>query len=212
LDLLRARGLYDESLIVLVADHGEEFAEHGGFDHGRTLYDELLRVPLLIKLPRSLGIAPRRIAAPASSLDLAPTLLAAIGRDPGAGFDGVDLLPALRPGAAAPPRTLYAETRVAKTGESEAVNLTAVVIGDLKCIGAPAGIDRFGRRVPPVRAFDLREPTERQPLPETAAEQARCRDELARLAGRVRTEAPGAVHRDVPPEAAARLKAPGYLR
>ena len=214
LDLLRARGLYDESLIVLVADHGEEFAEHGGFDHGRTLYDELLRVPLMIKFPRSLKIAPRHVQEPASSLDLAPTLLSAIGRAPGAGFDGIDLLPALRRGAAAaPPRTLYAETRVVKTAESAAVDLTAVVTGDLKCIGDPAGTNRFGRRVPAVRTYDLRrDPAEHAPLPDTAPEQARCRAELARLAARIRAESPAALHRDVPPEAAARLRALGYVR
>src|SRR5262249_38129382 len=55
LDLLRYLDLYDDSLIVLVADHGEEFYEHGGFDHGRTLYEELLHVPLIIKLPNSKG-------------------------------------------------------------------------------------------------------------------------------------------------------------
>ncbi len=220
LDLLRAAGLYDESIVVLVADHGEEFAEHGGFDHGRTLYDELLRVPLMIKLPRSAGIAPRRIAAPTSSLDLAPTLLAAIGRAPGAlsgsgsGWDGTDLLPAFRaPSAADPPRTLYAETRVDKSVESEAVDLQAATIGDLKCIGEPSGKERFGRPVAPVRAYDLRrDPAERTPLPADSPEQARCQAELAHLAARMRAEAPGVVHKDVSPEEAARLKALGYLQ
>jgi arylsulfatase A-like enzyme len=217
LDLLRVYGLYDESLVVLVADHGEEFGEHGGFDHGRTLFDELLRVPLVVKFPRSLGIAPRRAAMPASGLDVPPTVLAAIGRAPVPGFDGVDLLAALRPGAppspAAPPRVLYAETRVDKTIESEAVDLTAVVVGDLKCIGDPAGRDQSGRPVPAVRAYDLaRDPGERAPLPAGGPGPERCRAELARLAARARAEAPAAVHRDVPPEEAARLRALGYLR
>jgi arylsulfatase A-like enzyme len=48
---LRERGLYDESTIVITSDHGEEFAEHGGFWHGTTLYDEQVRVPLFVKLP-----------------------------------------------------------------------------------------------------------------------------------------------------------------
>src|SRR4029077_15384748 len=92
LNLLRKLGRYDESLIVLVADHGEEFGEHGGFDHGRTLYEEVLRVPLIVKFPRARGVAAVRGAAPVSSLDLAPALLAAAGRGVGSpaagGFDG----------------------------------------------------------------------------------------------------------------------------
>ncbi|MFO7976134.1 MAG: sulfatase, partial [Candidatus Hydrogenedentota bacterium] len=49
--LLKEWGLYDNSLIIISADHGEEFWEHGCWEHGHSLYDELLRVPLLIRLP-----------------------------------------------------------------------------------------------------------------------------------------------------------------
>ena len=49
---LKRRGLYDDLTIVITADHGEEFMDHGGFWHGITLYDEQLHVPLLLKLPR----------------------------------------------------------------------------------------------------------------------------------------------------------------
>jgi arylsulfatase A-like enzyme len=48
---LKRLGIYDETLIVFASDHGEEFWEHGSFEHGHTLYDELLRVPLFVKLP-----------------------------------------------------------------------------------------------------------------------------------------------------------------
>jgi len=53
LDALKQMNVYDDSLIILTADHGEEFWEHGSFEHGHTLYNELLRVPLIIKLPLS---------------------------------------------------------------------------------------------------------------------------------------------------------------
>jgi len=75
-DDLRARGLYDGTLIVLTADHGEEFQEHGGWWHGTTLYDEQIHVPLIVKPPRAAGTA--RVADElATSLDIAPTILAA---------------------------------------------------------------------------------------------------------------------------------------
>jgi arylsulfatase A-like enzyme len=51
LDALKENSLYKSSLIILTSDHGEEFWEHGGFEHGHTLYNELIHVPLIVKLP-----------------------------------------------------------------------------------------------------------------------------------------------------------------
>lgn len=53
LDVLVELDLYNDSLIILTSDHGEEFWEHGGFEHGHTLYNEIIHVPLLIKLPKN---------------------------------------------------------------------------------------------------------------------------------------------------------------
>jgi len=71
---LRAHGLWDESTFVLLADHGEEFLDHGGWLHERDLYEELVHVPLLVKPPASSEIAPTRISTPVSLIDVAPTL------------------------------------------------------------------------------------------------------------------------------------------
>ncbi len=54
LDSLKKLDIYDESLIVLTSDHGEEFWEHGGYEHGHSLYNEVIKVPLIMKLPRSI--------------------------------------------------------------------------------------------------------------------------------------------------------------
>ena len=62
--------------VLLVSDHGEEFWDHGGFEHGHTLYDELLRVPMLWRGP---GSGTGRHAEPVSLLDVAPTLATAAG-------------------------------------------------------------------------------------------------------------------------------------
>lgn len=53
LEHLKDLGIYDNSLIILTSDHGEEFWDHNGFEHGHTVYNELLSVPLFIKLPKS---------------------------------------------------------------------------------------------------------------------------------------------------------------
>ncbi len=70
---LQEAGLYENSVIVLTADHGEELYDHQGFGHGYTLYEELLRVPLWIKLPNQRN--PRVIEEPVSLTDLLPTIL-----------------------------------------------------------------------------------------------------------------------------------------
>jgi HEAT repeat protein len=60
-----------DSVVVLTADHGEEFGEHGGAYHGTSLYDEQLRVPLIIRFP---GFPPRREPGPVSTADLSRIL------------------------------------------------------------------------------------------------------------------------------------------
>jgi hypothetical protein len=89
-DELRARGLYDGATILVVSDHGEEFLDHGSTRHGKTLYEEMLRVPAFLKLPGN-ALAGTRIASQTGMADLAPTLLGALGAGQLAGADGRDL-------------------------------------------------------------------------------------------------------------------------
>jgi arylsulfatase A-like enzyme len=78
---LARQGRLDESWIVLTSDHGEGFWEHGRDEHGNSLFDELLRVPLIVRPPKSAGIAPRSITSPVSLLDLHATVLQAAAGD-----------------------------------------------------------------------------------------------------------------------------------
>jgi arylsulfatase A-like enzyme len=72
---LKAAGVYDEALIILTADHGEEFWEHGGTSHGYTLYDEVLHVPLVIKLPGPTQPVAKETSVLVANADLMPTIL-----------------------------------------------------------------------------------------------------------------------------------------
>jgi len=72
------RGLGERTLLVVTADHGEEFFEHGRFGHRKTLYDESIAVPLVLRWPGTLP-AGTRVETLASLTDLAPTILAATG-------------------------------------------------------------------------------------------------------------------------------------
>jgi arylsulfatase A-like enzyme len=75
---LRALGLYEDALVVFLADHGEEFLDHGGWLHGRTLFDELVRIPLVVKFPGRRG-AGTRVARQVQGVDVLPTVLEAVG-------------------------------------------------------------------------------------------------------------------------------------
>ncbi|MEZ4248468.1 MAG: sulfatase-like hydrolase/transferase [Polyangiales bacterium] len=87
---LKRRGLYDDMTIVVTADHGEEFCDHGGFWHGVTLYDEQVRVPLFVKLPRGerAGTVVRHWV---QSIDLMPTLLSRFDLETPEGVQGGNL-------------------------------------------------------------------------------------------------------------------------
>ena len=87
--------LDEDDIVVVYSDHGEEFFEHASFEHGHSLYDELLRVPLIIKGP---GMQPGKRSDVASLMDIAPTVLGMLGLPNS--HQGVDLR------QPAPPRTL----------------------------------------------------------------------------------------------------------
>ena len=90
LDTLRERGLYDDTLIVFAADHGEGLGEHDyWFAHGEYLFDSLVRVPFFIRVP---GRAPGRHIDVAGLVDLFPTILSAVGIAAPPGLSGRDLL------------------------------------------------------------------------------------------------------------------------
>lgn len=89
-DQLKAWEIYDESLIVLTSDHGEEFWEHGGFEHGQSLHQELIHVPLLIKLPGSTKTG--SVTTTVSTDRIVPTILALCGLSQGDGVIGPSLV------------------------------------------------------------------------------------------------------------------------
>jgi len=88
---LETLGLADNTLLVFTSDHGEEFGEHGVVGwHSHTLFDELLRVPLLIRFPDGLESG-RTVEAQVRLLDIAPTVAAVVGLEAPPSFEGVDL-------------------------------------------------------------------------------------------------------------------------
>jgi arylsulfatase A-like enzyme len=76
LKVLSQSSRYDDTVVVITADHGEEFFDHGSQFHGRTLFDEVLRVPLIVRAP---GLEPGRVDRTLGLIDVAPTLLEMVG-------------------------------------------------------------------------------------------------------------------------------------
>lgn len=94
IDQLRAGGVLDNTLVVFTADHGEEFGEHGLLGHGDTLYPEQVHIPLMLRFPDGWR-AGEKESAPVSQLNLAPTILDAVGllaHAEGKSFAGTSLL------------------------------------------------------------------------------------------------------------------------
>ncbi len=107
IDALRKGGWYEEATIIVASDHGEGLGQHGRLEHGRV-YQEILRVPLIIKFPGRFELNGTRYADPVSLIDVVPTLVETLGLDVGSRFvtqfEGTNVF-----GSSARGRQLYAQ-------------------------------------------------------------------------------------------------------
>lgn len=110
-------GLAASTAVVVVADHGEEFRDHGGSGHRKTLYEEVVRIPLLVRLP---GQSPGRVATPVSIVDVFPTIVELLEM-PGESPGGHSLVPLLRDPSGPTPPPVFAELTNRGAGNWDAV-------------------------------------------------------------------------------------------
>jgi arylsulfatase len=224
-------GVLDHTLVVITADHGEEFLEHDFVEHGWTLYEEVLRVPLLFVSPSALQ--PARVASRASHVDLVPTLLTLLGvPDDGSEFDGSPLFEA---GAERVIPATSEHPRIAELLIPRRQIVRSVLQGDWKYVATWRRLDPLERATTRKRPQDheldlwgapVREelfhlgadPGERRNL---IATNARVRHDLTAALARFRDAGPnhgfaaGAAadergDLELPPEDAERLEALGY--
>ncbi len=194
IDGLRARGRLDDAVIVVTADHGEEFLEHGAIFHGDHVYAETVHVPFLVRAP---GLTPGRVAEPFGTVETTPLLL--------------DLLDADGPALDALARSRFPESIVMATdlaterGVDHLVSRAAILRGRYKLDVTP----ELSRE----ELYDLAvDPGERHDLSE---EQPRIRAVLSQLLRERREEyARSALREKVPvvPEIEAQMRALGYIR
>ncbi len=134
LDHLRARGLLENTLLVVTADHGEAFGEHGMLLHGLQLYDELLRVPLILHGPPPFHQR-LQVAGSVGLTDLFPTIVTWLGAPPPDDLEGQSFLDSLRaPGPGRPVLAEESRTHEVTAGLSVA-HLVSVRNADWKYIG-----------------------------------------------------------------------------
>jgi arylsulfatase A-like enzyme len=168
------RRIRPRTVVIVAADHGEEFGEHGGSYHGTTVYDEQVRVPLLVHAP---GLLPaRRVAVPVSLVDLVPTVLVGLGVPLTPRIHGRDLGP-----------LLVGERPDDGFALAETDDQTLLAEGTSRLICA--------RRVGACRLFDVaRDPGELQDLSATERDRSDAlrRRQAGFLAGLGRFEAGGA--------------------
>jgi len=111
LDELRSRGLEEDTLVVLVGDHGEGLGDHGEGIHGVLVYDSTLRVPLIVANPRLLPAA-TVVEQTVSLVDILPTVLDVLNINTGPNVHGISLVPLLSGGSLETDRVIYFETLV----------------------------------------------------------------------------------------------------
>ncbi len=115
---LDGHGLRNETLVIFASDHGDEFDEHGRLGHGITVYDEVVRVPLIFSLP---GVLPagRRSAQSSGLVDILPTVADLVGAPIPPQAQGRSLLPALlSPDAVEARRPIFAREQLQATIEA----------------------------------------------------------------------------------------------
>jgi len=109
---LERSGIAEDTLLIVTADHGDEFFEHGDIGHSKTLYDEVTRIPLIVRWPRGIPGA-RSVGVPVSLVDLAPTIYELLGVEPPPGLEGESLVPLLV-GIERPAKPIYAHLATRK--------------------------------------------------------------------------------------------------
>ncbi len=145
LERLRQLGLYENTLIIVTADHGEAFLEHEFLEHGGSLHQEQIRVPLIVRTPGAPG--GRRVEGVVELVDLAPTILQSAGIEAPAGMSGWSFYDALVRGGRAGDDAGLAEIPYRET--------KALRLGNQKLIVSPDGVELYDLEQDPGEESDL---------------------------------------------------------
>ncbi len=194
---LRSAGRWDRTLFILTADHGEELYEHRGYAHSHALWEEVIRVPLIVKFPRGMrpSTLPRQVDALTSNVDFYPTLLALVDRPIPEGLVGRSLFD--------PPVGRFILSQGYKKLSSEFLAERAVVEGRDKLIEWGVKRHLYDLEADPGETRDLAESRPERAAALAALAKATTAGEAAAAASEIDTE--------LSPEALEQLRSLGYL-
>jgi arylsulfatase A-like enzyme len=163
-ETLKNMGIYDGSLILLTADHGEAFYDRGHWQHSQTLHEELIRIPLIVKWP---GASPRgRVRAQVSQVDIFPTVLSAAGVTPPTS-DGIDLLEFVKESAEAKKRRSVISENAWRSpvGWARKISIRTEKQKYIVTLSAPPGVEPTEDHLEQEELYDLlADPDERRNL------------------------------------------------
>ena len=210
---LAARGLTQDTLLVFVADHGEAFFDHGQWEHRHTLHEEEVRVPWILRWPARLPAGVRH-EAPASLVDVAPTMLGLLGLPVPPAWRGRDLSAlCLEPGRRLPPTPVFVYTlddppQPGRIGQVALIAWPDKLVADLAQNGAITASALYRLDDDPAESTDL--------LPEAGAGSPRVAAMLGEIRARLDAgpvSAAGAARaEDMSSEIESWMRAMGYLR
>ena len=205
LDELERRGLAGATAVLVTSDHGEEFYEHGGWKHGFTLYEEMLRVPLVLRLPGG-AHAGRVVEGPVDQVDVVPTLLEVAGLPAAPDLPGRSLLARLD----GDPERAAARASFARL-ERPGLELVAAAAGGFKLL-RQGGAWTPPRGRAPEELFDLaRDPGENDDLLRLRTPRRRWLEGLLRVHELALGAATRRESTPLDPETDRSLRALGYL-
>jgi len=207
-------GRDSEAIIVITADHGEEFLEHGRWLHGAGLHHELARVPFIIKAP---GCKPAVVEGPVNLVDIPPTLVSLAGLETPRGWEGLALGPYIKSGSELPRRELLLEgihTILMPSddeGVESSIELNGLVAGDYYYLkDENADVEYlYDRRRDRWQKDNL---ASNAAFTEAGGVLAESRDALARYKNRVEERAFGQGEIYLPPVLERKLRTLGYVQ
>jgi len=217
-EVLPGPGGKREPVIIITADHGEEFLEHGRWLHGAGLHYEVARIPLLVRVP---GCRAAALEGPVNLIDVPPTLVSLAGGDLPRDWEGLDLTPYVKTGSDLPRRELFLEGILEilapplEEGENAGIELNGLVAGGYYYLRDENGEAEYlydrgrDRRQKDNLASDGNPDGKPYDAEEVLS---RCRDALARWKRRVRKSAFAREEVRLTPELERQLKTLGYIR
>ena len=200
LQWLDAKGVAENTIVIVVGDHGEGLGSHGESEHGYYIYDYAVRVPLILRIPGG-GISETRVAAQVRTIDVLPTVIELVGGGTVEPLHGASLLPLLADPETQPPRYAYSESMATKLQYGWA-GLYSIRTDEHKFIEAPRS-ELYELTTDPGESINRYADLRRVTL--------RLRGELEKLRGEIAKGAPETEEANVDQETMKMLASLGYV-